>query len=376
MSDDVNILAVDDVPQNLVALEAVLARPGRRLLTAAGADEALDWLLREDVALALIDVQMPHTDGFELAELIRGSERTRHIPIIFVTAANRDPQRTFRGYEAGAVDFLHKPLNPAILRNKVDVFVELHLQKRRLARELGEVEEALRINEMFAAVLGHDLRNPLAAIVNYATVLTRMEAAGPTVTGAAQRILSSAQRMTRLINQLLDVVRIRAGRFELSLADVDFAELCRAVCDEIRSGRADARVQLDVRGDARCACDADRMSQVMSNLVGNAMQHGEPGHPVVVTVDGSAPESIRASVANRGHIDAALLPHLFEPFHGNHDRVANPGGLGLGLHIVERFVAAHGGTVTVRSDADSGTVFVIVLPRRARAASPQADAAR
>src|SRR5207342_1172981 len=116
MEADTQVLIVDDVPQNLVAIAALLARPGVKVLQARSGTEALEILLVEEVALALVDVQMPQMDGFELAELIRGSERTRHTPLIFLTASASDPSRTFRGYEAGAVDFLHKPIDPQVLR--------------------------------------------------------------------------------------------------------------------------------------------------------------------------------------------------------------------------------------------------------------------
>src|SRR4051812_19021216 len=170
---NVGILVVDDVVQNLAAIEAVIRRPGLEVFKASSGTQALELLLVKDVALALVDVRMPNMDGFELAELMRGTERTREVPIIFMTAELHDPKRTFRGYEAGAVDFLHKPVDPNILKSKVGVFVELHSQRRRLSEQLAELRTALKLNETFAAVLGHDLRNPLNAISMSAEVLLR-----------------------------------------------------------------------------------------------------------------------------------------------------------------------------------------------------------
>ena len=126
-------LLVDDLEENLLALSALLRRDDVEVLEARSGAEALELLLAHDVALALLDVQMPDMDGFELAELMRGSERTRHVPIIFVTAGARDQHRLFKGYEAGAVDFLYKPIEPHILQNKADVFFQLHRQKQQLA---------------------------------------------------------------------------------------------------------------------------------------------------------------------------------------------------------------------------------------------------
>ena len=153
-------LLVDDLEENLLALAALLQRPDLEILTARSGREALELLLVHDVALAFLDVQMPEMDGFELAELMRGSERTRQVPIIFVTAGARDQHRLFKGYESGAVDFLFKPIEPHILQNKADVFFQLHRHKQQLAHELREKTETLRLNEMLTAVLSHDLRSP------------------------------------------------------------------------------------------------------------------------------------------------------------------------------------------------------------------------
>lgn len=124
--EPINFLLVDDLEENLLALEALLQRDGLVCLKARSGDEALELLLVHDVALALLDVQMPGMDGFQLAEFMRGAARARHIPIIFVTAGSADAQRRFRGYEAGAVDFIQKPIEADILRSKADVFFDLH----------------------------------------------------------------------------------------------------------------------------------------------------------------------------------------------------------------------------------------------------------
>jgi len=143
----VPFLLVDDLEENLLSLEALLRRDDLLLLKARSGDQALEILLQNDVALALVDVQMPGLNGFELAELMRGNERTRRIPIIFVTAGTTDGQRRFRGYEAGAVDFIQKPIEPDILRSKAEVFVELYRQRQQLAAQRDELAlqaEALR----------------------------------------------------------------------------------------------------------------------------------------------------------------------------------------------------------------------------------------
>ncbi len=135
----VNFLLVDDLEENLLSLEALLRRDGLVLLKARSGDEALELLLDHDVGLALVDVQMPGLNGFELAELMRGNERTRRIPIIFVTAGTADSQRRFRGYETGAVDFIQKPIEPDILRSKAEVFFEVHRQRQQITAQRDEL---------------------------------------------------------------------------------------------------------------------------------------------------------------------------------------------------------------------------------------------
>src|ERR1700754_2975105 len=138
----VRFLLVDDLEENLLSLGALLRRDGLVLLKARSGDEALELLLKNDVALALVDVQMPGLNGFELAELMRGNERTRHVPIIFVTAGNADNQRRFRGYEAGAVDFIQKPIEADVLRSKANVFFDLYRQRGQIAAQRDALEAA------------------------------------------------------------------------------------------------------------------------------------------------------------------------------------------------------------------------------------------
>ena len=357
------VLVVDDLNQNIIALEAIVGRTDLQLLTANSGAQALEVILQHDIALALIDVQMPGMDGFELAELMRGNDRSRHIPIIFLTAAIGDPSRQFRGYEAGAVDFLSKPFDTFVLRSKIEVFVQLYNQKRRLAEKLAELEESLRLNELFTAVLGHDLRSPLASVLANAEILKRL---APTeqIANAAARIGSSGERMSRLISQILDLARVRARSFRLTPTQGDLYQVCLALQEEMEPTGMAKRVRIEKLGDTRASFDTDRIAQMLTNLVGNALQHGAADHPVTLRLDGSRPASMEITVFNRGSIPPQALPALFQHFHGvSASNRPMAEGLGLGLHIVRHIASLHGGSVAAENVEPDGTIFRVILPR-------------
>ncbi|HDS1140191.1 TPA: hybrid sensor histidine kinase/response regulator [Stenotrophomonas maltophilia] len=354
----VNLLIVDDVPQNLVAMNALLQREGVNLLLADSGAQALELLLEHEVALALLDVHMPEIDGFTLAELMRGSHRSRDVPIIFLTASPDDPVRAFKGYETGAVDFLHKPVAPQVILGKVNVFIELYQQRQLLKARNEALERSLKLNETMAAVLTHDLRTPLSAILLCADKLA-LEL--PADNAGAQQTLkyleASTLRMARMVEQLLDFSRIRSGGLRLQAGACDLAEVTRAVVAEAGSAHGHARVHLDTQGDTRLQGDLDRLGQVAANLVGNALTHGSEAR---VEVDGRDPRSVLLRVSNAGRIDDALLPRLFEPFKASFHP---SNGLGLGLYIVDQFVRAHGGHIGARNE-EGQVVFEATLPRR------------
>lgn len=354
------VLIVDDVPQNLVAMEALLRRDGLRILCASSGNEALELLLEHDVALALLDVQMPEMDGFALAELMRGSQRSRHVPIIFLTASPQDPVRSFKGYETGAVDFLHKPIEPQVILGKLGVFIELHQQKQLLKARNEALERALTLNETMMAVLTHDLRTPLAAILLCADKLALDVPADSGAQQTLRHLETSTLRMGRMVEQLLDFSRIRSGGLRLERGPCNVATVVDAVVQEVEQGHAGAVIEVRTLGDARLQGDPDRLAQVASNLIGNALLHGGES-AVHVQVDGGDPAQVVLCVRNRGQIDDSLLPRLFEPFKASFHASK---GLGLGLYIADQFVHAHGGELKARNDGGD-VVFEARLPRRA-----------
>lgn len=357
-------LLVDDVEENLHALSALLRRDDVELLEARSGIEALELLLVHDVALAFLDVQMPDMDGFELAELMRGSERTRHVPLIFVTAGTRDQLRLFKGYEAGAVDFLYKPIDSYILKSKADVFFQLHHQKRQLANELRERTQALHLNEMFMAMLGHDLRTPLSTILTSAGLIQRCSN-DQEVQEATARMLSSGKRMSRMIEDILDVARARlAGGIAIKPEPADLGALVQRVAQELQMAFPEREIEVLCEGDLKGEWDANRLAQAMSNLIGNSLQHGESDQAIRVRLDGKNGDIVILSVANAGRIPTDVLPYIFDPFVRAARQPNRSDGLGLGLYIVQQIIQAHQGSIEVQSGDARQTLFRVQVPRK------------
>lgn len=366
----VNVLVVDDVPQNLMAMRAILEGEGLSVLTAESGAQALELLLTHSVAVALLDVNMPEMNGFDLAELMRGSSRTREVPIIFLTASPRDLRRMFRGYDSGAVDFLYKPVEPHVILGKVRVFVEMARQRELMRQNNERLARALSLNETMIAVMTHDLRTPLSVISLCAESLELM----PPETDRSRiagRILDSAHRMARMIAQLLDFSKIRSGVLRLEPREGDLRAVAGEVAEEFRQSAPEVAVAVEVACDGTLGgrFDVDRMTQVLSNLVGNAVRHAEDAR-VSLRLDGGDGSRLQVQVRNRGHIDEALLPRLFEPFKGSFQACS---GLGLGLYIVDQFVRAHGGEVAAEN-RDGEVVFSLWIPRQP-ATAPRAGGA-
>jgi PAS domain S-box-containing protein len=245
---------------------------------------------------------------------------------------------------------------------------ELKLAQERLAVELeaeqrarGDLARELHHSELFAGELAHDLRSPLTAISFGADSLKRgLPVERSRDVGA--RIATSSGRMSRMIDQLLDFTRIRANRgLAIRRTSMELAAICEQVIGEIQSGQRQCPIELTVVGDTRGCWDPERLAQMVSNLVGNAVRHGEPGL-VETTLDGRDPEVVVFAVHNRGAIPSELMPHLFDPFRQGTE---NRGGLGLGLFITKQIVEAHRGSVSVCSSPQTGTSFHVRLPREA-----------
>jgi signal transduction histidine kinase len=356
--DTPTVLVVDDYPGNRLALQAVLDPLGYAIVTAASGAEALRLVHSHDFVLILMDVQMPDLDGYATTALIRQCERGREVPIVFLTAAYDQPQHTRRGYALGAVDYISKPFDDQVLRAKVRALVSLYVRGRRLERERSEQYERLR--DLFLGAVSHDLRNPVGAITMRSALIRARPCPDATHAAQAAAIERAAGRIAAMLDDLLELVRSQyTGHMPVALGRSDLGDVCRSVLGELRLAHPMRTLELAVDGDVVGQWDAHRLARAVSNLVSNALEHGDGSVRVGLHDEGDA---VTLDVCNRGKpISNEALPTLFEPFRsGDGSR-----GWGLGLYIVREIVRAHGGQVRVASATDE-TVFTVRLPKGAK----------
>ena len=370
-----NVLLVDDQQANLLALHSVLAPLGHRLVQARSGEEALKALLLEDFAVVLLDVMMPGLDGFETARLIRQRPKTQHTPIIFITAAADQRDFVERAYELGAVDYIAKPFIAQVLRAKVAAFVSLTVQQellRRAAdraaadREARAVAEAeARSRDELIAVVSHELRSPLNAILGWAEMLKSQRLSPAQQQRAVDTIVRSARAQAQLIEDLLDMSRIRAGKLRVEKRPMQLAHTVNAAVEMIRPVAQAKNVTVTTElAYGHVEGDAQRLQQVALNLINNALKFTPSGGRVDVKlarIDGAWELRVRDTGAG---IEPEFLPRMFEWFTQSRAG-ADPrhGGLGLGLAIVKHIVAAHGGEVGVESaGVGHGATFIVRLP--------------
>lgn len=394
------ILVVDDTPANLVALEAALAPLKRRIVTAGSAEEALARLMDEDFALILLDIQMPGIDGYEAARLIRGRARTQHIPIIFMTAHDRDESSVLRAYELGAVDFLHKPIAAPVLRAKASVFVTLQERTEQLAaermehefesrrrdyetaalrrerdRELAAKQELEGLNEAlatsdrrkdsFIAILAHELRNPLAP-VRTCVDLVRADPERKLSAKMLDILDRQTSVLSRLVDDLLDLSRIKADKIELRPEVVDVVEIVESALATSRPHIEERRHSLIFQTPSDrivVAADTVRVAQVLCNLLNNAARYTQRGGRIEVSCGVRDNHAVIRITDNGQGIPAALQGSIFNMFVQERVSSDGSGGLGLGLALSRRLVELHNGAISVHSDGRGmGSTFEIQLP--------------
>lgn len=384
------LLIVDDLPENLLALEALIKREDRAVYKALSADEALSLLLQHEFAMAILDVQMPGMNGFELAELMRGTEKTKNIPIVFVSAAGRELNYAFKGYESGAVDFLHKPLDIHAVKSKVNVFVDLFRQSKAMKQQVEaleqsrreqeallkqlqstqrELEQAVRMRDDFMSIVAHEVRTPLNGLILETQLrkmhLARDNAAAFTLDkmhAMVDRDERQIKSLIRLIEDMLDVSRIRTGKLSIRPNRFDLSALVRALLENFapQIDAAESSVTLDAEQPVVGNWDEFRIEQVISNLLTNALRYGAKS-PITVKVysdKGQALVEVRDHGIGIGEENQKRIFQQFERVSAKHAVV----GLGLGLFISEQIVTAHGGSITVESRIGEGALFRVCLP--------------
>lgn len=433
MSEKANILLVDDQPERLLTYEVILESLNQNLVRALSGEEAFEKLHEKEFAAILLDVSMPGMNGFETAALVRNHPRFGQTPIIFVTGVHITDLDRLRGYEMGAADYVYVPVIPDVLRGKVQVLVQLYLQRRELAQlnerlaatndELAEAharlqaentrelqklnrtleranaqlisevadrkhaeallkEEARRKDE-FISILGHELRNPLAAMQSGIELLRNASPAESKLPWARELLQRQLRHLKRLIDDLLDVSRITSGRVQLQRETLDLKNVIEHSLDAAQPLIAERKHELSLKLPPEpLYMDGDpvRLTQVFGNLLTNAAKYTEPGGTITLSaqVEPGPPRSVTIRVRDTGAgIPEDMLDRVFELFtQADHDATRTQTGLGIGLALVRALADLHGGSVHATSPGpDKGAEFVVRLPLSEHGVKRQVQAA-
>ncbi|HEX8951033.1 MAG TPA: hybrid sensor histidine kinase/response regulator, partial [Polyangia bacterium] len=385
------VLIVDDVDANRLALSAVLEPLGQTLVEARSGEEALKATLQHDFAVILMDVHMPGLDGFATVQMLRQRERTRYTPVIFVTAFG-DLAHPARGYRLGAFDFITKPLDADVVRARVGALTTLWqrgamleqqaaalrtqavaAERDRAARDAAEA--ANRMKDEFLAVVSHELRTPLNAILGWAELLSAGTLPPERVAHGLETIARNARMQARLVEDLLDVSRIIAGKLAIEHKPADLAAIVRRAAETVAPQANGKRVGLELviaPGEYDLFGDAARLQQVVWNLLSNAVKFSPEGTHVEVTLQRAGGELVLTVVDHGIGIAPSFLPYVFERFRqADHPGTRQSGGLGLGLAIAQRIVQMHGGQIAAASEGPGrGATFTVRLPSHANEAVP------
>jgi signal transduction histidine kinase len=377
--DNVNLLIVDDKEENIIALEALLKRPDINLLSTTSANEALRICWENDIAIALVDVQMPEMDGFELVEILKSNPRTCDMLVIFVTAISKETKFAVKGYSTGAVDYLYKPLDPYVTSAKVDSFIQLVKNQREVKRKNIELEnfqkdlikardmaeQARRIKENFLANMSHEIRTPINGIIGLAHLLKSTEL-DDYQKGILEMLDNSSQSLLGVINDILDISKIEAGKFKIVRSETNLANLAQSVISllQFKANEKVIDLTLELAPDLPYLVLADslRLNQILMNLISNGIKFTENGYvKLIVRILGWKGSSVQIAftVKDTGiGIPKDKIKLVFDSFEQAEDTTAQRfGGTGLGLSIVKKLAELKGGTLHVKSEENKGSEF-------------------
>lgn len=371
MESKPKILLVDDKVENLKALETVLKGLNVELVKATNGNDALKETLHHDFALALLDIQMPDMDGYELAEILREEEKTANLPFIFISGIYTDQFHVFQGYEKGAISFITKPFQPEILINNVKHFILVHQHEetlKKLNEDLkGKNEELNFLNkelESFTYSVSHDLRAPLRAINGYSQILLQEHT--DQIDQEVMRLLTiingNAKTMGELIDNLLSLSKL--GKREIQKGQVDMNALVQGVLEEIKDTEAGKRVSWNIQELAACYGDYRLLRQVWMNLIANGVKYSgkkeEPQIEIRAEIKGN--EIIYSIKDNGAGFDMQYADQLFGVFQRLH-KPTEFEGTGVGLAIVQRIIYRHGGRAWAEGAVGEGASFYFSIPQ-------------
>lgn len=360
-----NILLVDDRPENLLALHAVLDCEDFNLVDAASGEEALRHLMDNDFALILMDVQMPGLSGFETAMLIKKRERSEFVPIIFITASQTDEISAGESYKVGGFDYIMKPFNPAALRAKVGFFASYYKKNRKSQQQLELEQEVHKVIE----IVSHDLKNPLSSMKLNIGLLKKQLSAGEheriinTLDKKLVAMEKSSLQMQHLIEDILDLAKFEGSQVKLDHKPWNVCALVTEVIEALTPHLEEKNITIKNIVPEHCTvdCDRERISQVFFNLIGNAIKHSPNG--ATITIMGTElPNHLKFEVIDDGPgIARENLKHVFDRFWQGDTQ--SKVGTGLGLSISRWIVEAHGGHIWAESTLGKGSNFAFELPR-------------
>ncbi len=379
-----NVLIVDDRPENLLTLEGILDNDNLNTIKATSGNEALAIMLEQNIALVLMDVQMPGMDGFEVAEIMRSSERTKYIPIIFITAISKQRQHIFKGYESGAVDYLYKPLDLEILQSKIKAFIEFFQHKnaleettRKLSKTVAELNEAKRIAEeattaksAFLATMSHEIRTPLNGIIGMAELGLMDEEIGSLQRERLLDIKTSGESLLEIINEILDISKIEADKLELEEIEFSIREVIEKVVNllsvKIFQEKLEFVCEIDPDIPDILIGDPLRIRQILINLLSNAIKFTEEG---TVAIKVKMLEHIEEQISLEFAVEDTGIGipedkqgYLFDSYtQAETSTTRKHGGTGLGLNISQRLVNLMGGKISVKSTYGKGSKFFFRL---------------